>query len=130
MEILNKRLTGGEYSLSYCLIKTGAQYSVHVGGGEEHIGSVALAVPRPGPDNAGKRSVTVSVLNVTGHKDEAVSRPLAESLCRAAGRPAVAVAGVHYHNLSPEGIRAILQLNEQACREIPAWIRQFEAKES
>ena len=40
------------------------------GGDKPHIGCVVQAVPRPSLTNDGSISVTSSVLNLTGHKDE------------------------------------------------------------
>ena len=48
------------------------------GGDKPHIGCVVQAVPRPSLTNDGSISVTSSVLNLTGHKDEFLCRKLAE----------------------------------------------------
>ena len=50
------------------------------GGDKPHIGCVVQAVPRPSLTNDGSISVTSSVLNLTGHKDEFLCRKLAELL--------------------------------------------------
>ena len=56
------------------------------GGDKPHIGCVVQAVPRPSLTNDGSISVTSSVLNLTGHKDEFLCRKLAEKRCRETGR--------------------------------------------
>ena len=46
------------------------------GGDKFHIGTSVLAVPRPSLSRDGTVSVTSSVLNVIGHKDEVICRIL------------------------------------------------------
>lgn len=46
------------------------------GGSRPHIGCTVLAFPRPSLSGDGHTSATSSVLNVTGHKDEAICRYL------------------------------------------------------
>ncbi|MFR9190881.1 MAG: hypothetical protein ACLVL7_12145 [Anaerotruncus massiliensis (ex Togo et al. 2019)] len=67
--------------------------TVTVGGGRSHIGSVAIAQPRPSLRGDGSVSCTCSVWNQPGHKDEAVARPVAERLCRALNTVVVVTAG-------------------------------------
>ena len=47
------------------------------GGTRPHLGCVVMASPRPSLADPEKRSATSSVLNLPGHKDEALCRALA-----------------------------------------------------
>lgn len=61
--------------------RVGEDYQILLQGGERpHIGCTVLAVPRPSLTGSGACSSTASVLNLPGHKDEALCRLLAERL--------------------------------------------------
>ena len=79
------------------------------GGDKPHIGCVVQAVPRPSLTNDGSISVTSSVLNLTGHKDELLCRKLAEKRCRETGRIVVCTGGVHIENITKEQIHKLLE---------------------
>lgn len=74
------------------------------GGTRPHIGSTVLAVPRPSLTGDGSVSVTSSVINVTGHKDEELCRILAESAAKKQNAVAVCTGGFHADNISMEQI--------------------------
>ena len=78
-------------------------------GDKPHIGCVVQAVPRPSLTNDGSISVTSSVLNLTGHKDEFLCRKLAEKRCRETGRIVVCTGGVHIENITKEQIHKLLE---------------------
>ena len=78
------------------------------GGDKPHIGCV-VQVPRPSLTNDGSISVTSSVLNLTGHKDEFLCRKLAEKRCRETGRIVVCTGGVHIENITKEQIHKLLE---------------------
>lgn len=79
------------------------------GGDKPHIGCVVQAVPRPSLTNDGSISVTSSVLNLTGHKDEFLCRKLAEKRCRETRRIVVCTGGVHIENITKEQIHKLLE---------------------
>lgn len=79
------------------------------GGQQPHIGCCVLAVPRPSLKHDGNISVTSSVINVTGHKDEFLCRKLAEKRCREMGKVVVCTGGVHMDNITKEQIRQLLE---------------------
>jgi len=115
-------------TLKYTLSTLGNDIILLVGGGKEHIGSVVLAVPRPSLANPEKISSTISLLNVVGHKDDEIARPLAEALCIASNRSVVVIVGIHYDNLNSEDIKIIQILNEQAKEKIKDWIKELGKK--
>lgn len=78
------------------------------GGDRPHIGCTVQAVPRPSLKDPGRTSATSSVLNLPGHKDEALCRLLAEQVCAALGCVTVCTGGVHLDHISPEQIDALL----------------------
>ena len=64
----------------------------------------------------GTISVTSSILNLTGHKDEALCRRLAEKLCRETGRVVVCTGGFHIDNMKPEQIDEVVKASGRAWR--------------
>lgn len=82
------------------------------GGDRPHIGSVVLAIPRPSIADEKISSCTSSVLNVTGHKDEAICRAVAENFCKKFRAVTVCTGGFHVDNLSVAQIQEVVD----ACK--------------
>ena len=76
------------------------------GGDKAHIGSTAMAVPRPSLTGVG-RSATVSTLNRTGHKDDFLANPIAHAVAARLDCVVTCVAGIHVDDATPEQIAAI-----------------------
>ena len=97
----------------------GADYHIELHGGDRpHIGSVVLSIPRPSLTGNGEISVTSSVLNVTGHKDEQICRYLAEQTARYRNAVVVCAGGFHVDDITEEQIAEVLAGVEDICREI------------
>ena len=80
------------------------------------------AVPRPSLTGNGTISATSSILNLTGHKDEALCRRLAEKLCRETGRVVVCTGGFHIDNMKPEQIDEVVKALDGLADEIVSGI--------
>ena len=91
------------------------------GGSSPHIGCMVLATPRPSLTGDGSRSATASVLNVTGHKDEALCRYLAEKVAAAANVVVVCTGGVHIDDMTPEQIQEVQVAVKHMAQEVQAW---------
>lgn len=78
------------------------------GGTKPHIGCCVLAQPRPSLAGDGKVSATSSVLNVVGHRDEALCRYLAERAAAAHGCTVVCTGGFHVDNMTGAQIEELL----------------------
>lgn len=92
------------------------------GGDKPHIGCTVQSVPRPSLTGNGTISVTSSILNLTGHKDEALCRRLAEKLCRETGRVVVCTGGFHIDNMKPEQIDEVVKALDGLADEIVSGI--------
>ncbi len=77
------------------------------GGEKPHIGCVVLAEPRSSLTGDGSVSATSSVINRTGHKDEAICRVLAEKVCKEFNAVTVCTGGFHVDHLTAEQIREV-----------------------
>ena len=90
------------------------------GGDKAHIGSVAIAEPRPSLTGDGSISATVSTYNCVGHKDGEVADTVAHALASRLNRRTVVVCGIHYDVVSPELFGAIHALTDQITDELAA----------
>ncbi len=79
------------------------------GGDKEHIGAVALAEPRPSLQDRGTTSATVSVLAVTGHKEDEVAREVARNMAAALKVRVSVACGIHVEHADQEEIDEIIQ---------------------
>ena len=93
------------------------------GGDKAHIGSVAMAVPRPSLTGVG-RSATVSTLNRTGHKDDFLANPIAHEVAARMDCVAVCSAGVHVDDATPEQIKAIQAAVPEVIQRICALLEE------
>lgn len=91
----------------------GANLVICVSGGDApHIGSVVLSTPRPSLTGKGT-SATSSVLNLPGHKDEAVARQVAEIVAAKLDTAVCCVCGIHVDDVTPEALASCATLGEE-----------------
>jgi len=99
-----------------------------VGGEKPHVGSIAVAVPRPSLEDPSKISATVSVFNLVGHKDDEIARPAAERLAKELRQPIVVIAGVHVQKAKHEDVQELLRNSMQAVEEFARKARRHQKK--
>jgi len=83
------------------------------GGDAPHIGSAVLAQPRPSLRDENVISSTSSVINLLGHKDEAICRAVAEALCARFGRVTLCTGGFHVDGITAEKIATVQALTRE-----------------
>lgn len=111
--VIEKELSFTKLSIKISCL--GDDFLINVWGGDKpHIGCTVLAVPRLSLKGDGSVSVTSSVLNVTGHKDEEICRRLAERLAIKKNAVTVCTGGFHADHIREEQIREVME----AVREI------------
>ena len=114
----------GSFDLTASVTKAGQDAVVVIFGGERpHIGAVAFADPRPSLRDAEKTSATASVLCLTGHKEDAIVKSVAERLAAAVNRPVVVTAGMHWDNLQESDLGQIMKNVEILIRLIESYLR-------
>lgn len=112
-----KQLTFSEITVQVTAL--GEDYHIMLWGGDKpHIGCTVLAVPRPSLTGDGSISVTSSVLNVTGHKDEQLCRYLAEEIARKRQAVVVCTGGFHCDNLSSAQIQEVAAAVREICENM------------
>ncbi len=106
-------------------IAMGKDWNVAITGGEiPHLGSIALGIPRPSLQNPAHTSATVSVLTLTGHKEDEIARPAAYFLASRLNVPVVVSCGIHTDHIKPEDIRRIGELVQEALNDMVAVLNQ------
>lgn len=100
----------GEYDLDAYVRSIGEDLLVAIWGGEKpHIGAVAVAQPRPSLKDPKVTSATASVFCYVGHKEDDLAKRAAEELAASFNTRVVVTAGIHWDNLSEEGIQKVIQ---------------------
>lgn len=89
-----------------------------LGGESPHIGAVALAIPRPSLKDPRKLSATVSVLTLSGHKDDEIARPISENVAKNLNQVTVTVAGVHIDEASDQDISKLVTNSMKASKKL------------
>ena len=103
----------GEYDLAASVRRVGHDVLVAIWGGERpHIGAVAVAQPRPSLKNPHSTSATASVFCRVGHKEDELAKAASEILASALNTTVVVTAGIHWDDLSSEGIQTVVRNSE------------------
>jgi len=103
----------GEYDLSAQVRLIGDDLLIAIWGGEKpHIGAVAAAHSSPSVKDPKVMSTTASVLCYSGHKEDDLAKSAAKKLAAALDTKVVVTAGIHWHNLSAEGIQKVIRNSE------------------
>lgn len=100
------------------------------GGDRAHIGSVAIAEPRPSLTGDGRISATVSTYNCVGHKDGEVADTMAQVLASRLNCRTVVVCGIHYDTVSKELFEAIRMLIDQITGDITLDIKSSRSSQN
>lgn len=100
-------------------VAMGRDWNVVITGGEvPHLGAIALGIPRPSLQNPEQTSATVSVLTLTGHKEDELARPAAHFLASSLNAPVVVSCGIHNDDIKPGDIRLFGELVREALNDL------------
>jgi len=117
------------YKLSAEVKLIGSDLLVVITGGDKpHIGSVAVAMPRPSLQNRRVMSATSSVYNVPGHKDQVIAQRISEVLSSKLNCTAVVMAGFHSDGISEKGIKKVIENAEKLAQKIHAALKKVKRK--
>ena len=99
----------GSYDIEAEALRIGEDYLVAIWGGEKpHIGAVAAAQPRASLASSELTSATASVICFPGHKEFEIARVVSEKLAADLCASVVVTAGIHWDNISQEGITKVM----------------------
>lgn len=101
----------GRWKLTMEWIEAGEDLVVAVKGGDTpHIGCIMWGVPRTSLNDANKISSTISILNITGHQDDKVARPVLHRLICKLNRKICFTCGIHLDDVFPNEIEQAQEL--------------------
>jgi predicted nucleotide-binding protein len=103
----------GAYDLEANVRLIGNDLLVAIWGGEKpHIGAVSMAQARPSLKDPNVTSATASVFCFVGHKEDELAKAASEILAAALNTQVVVTAGIHWDNMSKEGIQKVIRNSE------------------
>lgn len=115
--MINIYQSQNDISINLCALPMGNQWNVTITGGSAHLGAVAVGIPRPSLSDPEKASASVSVLTVTGHRDDDIARPSAHFLASELQQTIVVSCGIHFDNITSEDIHLVEKLVKKALKE-------------
>lgn len=103
---LTKKLEN--HTINCSAIKMGNDWNISIYGGElPHIGAVALGIPRLSLTDRNKISSSVSLLTITGHKEDIIVQRVAKKICSKLNRTVVICCGIHIDNITLHEIQTL-----------------------
>jgi len=108
LEVKVKTKTGS-FDIEAGVRRIGDDLLVAIWGGEKpHIGAVAVAQSRPSLKNPEAMSATASVICFPAHKEDELAKAVSEVLSAVLDTRVVVTAGIHWDNISKDGIRKVI----------------------
>lgn len=99
-------------------VPAGTDYVVVIlGGCAPHIGSVSTAFCE-------NDDCSCHTFLKSGHRDDVISQKFAKELAAATGSSVCVTCGIHYDNLSPSGLKAVLQCADQLLARLLERLRE------
>ena len=108
----------GSYDLEAAVRWIGEDLLVAVWGGEKpHIGAVSVAQSRPSLKDPEAVSASASVFCFLSHKEDDLAKAISEVLAAVLDTKVVVTAGIHWDNITPDGILQIMK-NSKVLTEL------------
>ena len=116
MEIIEGK---DKYKVKLVAIKSGEDLTVIISGGEKpHIGTIAVSIPRPSLKDSNKVSASTSVFTLTGHKEDELSKQIAESITKITKKVTVAIVGLHIEKATSKDIECLIQNTQKVVDKL------------
>lgn len=123
--MLSTKITVGSqpYEITAVITLCGKDVVVAIGGGEApHVGAAALALPRVSLKDDGVISATASVLCVTGHKEDMITRDAALHLASKLNATVLVSVGLHLDNATSDDIKRLQANFERLVAKTETWL--------
>ncbi len=109
----NVKTQTGSFDIEAGVMRIGQDFLVAIWGGDKpHIGAVAAALPRASLKDPALFSATASVISFPAHKEHELARRSSEKISATLNTPVVVTAGIHWDNLSEQGIATVMKNSE------------------
>ena len=117
-----KLMSSGRISITVHAVRMGNDLLVGIYGGDRpHIGAVAVGVPGPAVDSGLPRTVKTSIIALTGHREDQVTRDAAQRIALETGAVVSVSCGIHLDTITAEEIVLVCGLVEELTGELINW---------
>lgn len=125
MKTLHAAAGTGIHQIEITALLCGPDINICIlGGTHPHLGASALGMPRASLKDPSIRSASVSVLTVTGHKEDELVRDAAARITSACGCITSVQAGIHIDNAAPDDIKLLWKNYEAALKMLENTLRE------
>ena len=116
MEIIEGK---NKYKVKLVAIRSGKELTVIISGGEKpHIGAIAISIPRPSLKDSNKVSASTSVFTLTGHKEDELSKQIAENITKVTKKATVTIVGLHIDKATAQDIECLIQNTQKVVDKL------------
>ncbi|MCJ7656770.1 MAG: hypothetical protein MUO55_03190 [Candidatus Atribacteria bacterium] len=116
MEIIEGK---DKYKVKLVAIKSGEDLTVIISGGEKpHIGAIAISIPRPSLKDSNKVSASTSVFVLVGHKEDELSKQIAENITEVKKKVTVTIVGLHIEKATAQDIEYLIQNTQKVVNKL------------
>ncbi|WP_411170101.1 hypothetical protein ACH36K_06310 [Clostridium sp. MB05] len=108
-----------DYNVNCIAIKMGNDLNISIYGGDTpHIGAVALGIPRESLLDKNKISSSVSILTITGHKEDIIVQNVAKKISSTLNSTVVISCGIHIDNITFDEIESLNSIIDELVNEL------------
>ncbi len=100
------------------VIVLGDDLLVIIAGGKEHIGAIAVSIPRTSLKYKDRLSASTSIFTRISHKEDEIVKKVGDKVASSTGKFTTVVAGIHFDNITEDEISLIFELCEQIADRI------------
>jgi len=116
MEIIEGK---DKYKVKLVAIKSGEDLTVIISGGEKpHIGTIAVSIPRPSLKDLNKVITSTSVFTLIGHKEDELSKQIAENITKITKKITVVIVGLHIEKATSKDIECLIKNTQKAVDKL------------
>jgi len=116
MEIIEGK---DKYKVKLTAVSSGKELTVIISGGEKpHIGAIAISIPRPSIEGSNKVSASTSVFTLVGHKEDELSKQIAENITKITEKVTVTILGLHIDKATAQDIEYLIQNTQKAVDKL------------
>jgi hypothetical protein len=120
--MFTKLISSGRISITLHAVRMGNALLVGIYGGDRpHIGAVAVGVPGPAFDSGLPRTAETSVIALTGHREDQVTRDAAQRIALETGAVVSVSCGIHLDTITAAEIACVCGLVEELTGELINW---------
>ena len=108
-----------KYKVKLVAIKSGEDLTIIISGGEKpHIGAMAVSIPRPSLKDLNKVSASTSVFVLVGHKEDELSKQIAENITKITKKVTVVIVGLHIEKATSQDIEYLIQNTQKVVDKL------------